>query len=304
MSYFYLITYRLKLNEYLPFNKLCSIIYSEILVLSNFENTLKTIFKMHNYVKLYLRAISRVLPTFLMAPFDAQKRQRINEIYALYQPKHIDVEFPIDPYIIPKTDILEIIGDDKCIYDGVYECGFGHITEFELKTICQIVNKVKPKTIFEIGTFEGRTTLNMALNAPEANIYTLDLPVSGLEAVESKVEVGEIAYINKDVSGSRFIGKSVAQQIHQLLGDSATFDFSPFYDSIDLMFIDGSHAHDYVLNDTEKALKLIKKGGIILWHDYTNWDGVRDAINGLYKDDSRFVTLKHIGGTSILMMQV
>jgi predicted O-methyltransferase YrrM len=259
---------------------------------------------MYNFLKLYSGAFKRVVSTFMMSPFDAQKRQRLNEIYALYQPKRVDVEFPVDLYIIPKTDILEIIGNDECIYDGVYECGFGHITEFELKTICQIVNKFKPKTIFEIGTFEGRTTLNMALNAKGANIYTLDLPASGLEAVESKVEAGEVAYINKDISGSRFIGKPVAKQIQQLLGDSATFDFSPFYDSIDLMFIDGSHAYDYVLNDTEKALKLIKKGGIILWHDYTNWDGVRDAINGLYKDDNRFTKVRHIGGTSILMMQV
>jgi predicted O-methyltransferase YrrM len=259
---------------------------------------------MYNFIKLYLGATKRVLSTFLGAPFDAQKRHKINEIYTLFQSKIGEVEFPIDPYIIPKTDILEISGKDECIYDGVDECGFGHITEFELKVICQIVNKFNPKTIFEIGTFEGRTTLNMALNAPGANIYTLDLPKSGLEEVESKVEAGEIAYINKDISGSRFIGKPVAKQIQQLLGDSATFDFSPFYGSIDLMFIDGSHAYDYVLNDTEKALKITKKGGIILWHDYTNWDGVRDAINGLYKNDNRFTKVRHIGGTSILMMQV
>ena len=259
---------------------------------------------MIHFLKLCAGTTRRVLSTILMCPFDAQKRQRIKEIYTLYQPTPIDNQFPVDPYIVPKTDIFEITGEDACLYDGVDKCGFGHITEFELKVICQIVKKFNPKTIFEIGTFEGRTTLNMALNAPEANVYTLDLPASGLAAVVSKVEAGEIAYIDKDVSGSRFIGKPVAHRIKQLLGDSSTFDFSPFYNTVELMFIDGSHAYDYVLNDTEKALKLIKKGGVILWHDYTNWDGVRDAINGLYKLDSRFAKAKHIGGTSILMMQV
>lgn len=259
---------------------------------------------MFSFITLYLGTLKRVITTLILSPFDPQKRTKLNEIYALYAPKSDATLFPTDPYIVPKTDILEISGKDECVYDGVDECGFGHITEFELKAICQIVAKLKPKNIFEIGTFQGRTTLNIALNAPQSKVYTLDLPASGLDNVKSKVEAGEIAYIDKQVSGERFIGKPAAQQIQQLFGDSATFDFSPYYNSIDLMFIDGSHAYDYVLSDTEKALKVVKKGGVILWHDYTNWEGVREAINGLYKNDDRLAKIKHIGGTSILMMEV
>src|SRR5687768_11016497 len=41
-----------------------------------------------------------------------------------------------------------------------------------LACICKVV---EPKTIFEIGTFRGRTTLNFALNSPpDCRIYTLD----------------------------------------------------------------------------------------------------------------------------------
>src|SRR6185369_3239039 len=36
----------------------------------------------------------------------------------------------------------------------------------------------------------------------------------------------------------------------------------------DLIFIDGSHAYSYVKNDTEKALRMLKEGGLLLWHDY------------------------------------
>ncbi len=43
-----------------------------------------------------------------------------------------------------------------------------------LSLICKII---KPKVVFEIGTFEGYTSFHFALNTPDdAKIYTLDLP--------------------------------------------------------------------------------------------------------------------------------
>ena len=43
---------------------------------------------------------------------------------------------------------------------------------------------------------------------------------------------------------------------------------------MDFIFVDGSHSYDYVLNDSRKALSLLRGGkGIILWHDYPGWTG-------------------------------
>ena len=36
------------------------------------------------------------------------------------------------------------------------------------------------------------------------------------------------------------------------------------------MFIDGDHSAVGVLHDSELARALIRPGGIIVWHDYTN----------------------------------
>ena len=256
---------------------------------------------MINFIKLYLGLFRRVVSSFLLSPFDEKERVRIANLYAVYQERK--VTFPEDPYIIPKTDIFEIENQDTAIYEGVDECGFGHITEFELKVICHIVRKYQPKTIFEIGTFEGRTTLNIALNtAADAKIFTLDLPASELDKTSMNIEAGEVAYVDKKESGGRFLGSPQKVKITQLYGDSGTYDFSLYADTIDFMFVDGSHAHDYVINDTEKALKMVKKGGVILWHDYTNWEGVKDVLNNFYKNHAGFSTLRHIGGTSIVMM--
>jgi predicted O-methyltransferase YrrM len=257
---------------------------------------------MLSFITLYLGTLKRVVSTLILGILSESERTRINQLYAVYQKPQ--VVFPTDPYIIPKTDVFVIDGNETAVYDGVDECGFGHITEFELKAICHIVQKYQPKKIFKIGTFEGRTTLNMALNAPDAQVFTLDLPSSELSNTKMEVEAGEVRYIDKEQSGVRFLGKPAQKQIQQLYGDSATFDFTPYHNAIDLMFIDGSHAYDYVLSDTERALKMVKKGGVILWHDYTNWEGVREGLNQYYKNDVGFAKLKHIGGTSIVMMEI
>ncbi len=47
----------------------------------------------------------------------------------------------------------------------------------ELTALAIIVSCLQPRRVVEIGTSEGRTTLNLALNAPpDAEIITVDLP--------------------------------------------------------------------------------------------------------------------------------
>ena len=254
---------------------------------------------------LYLGVLRRVGYTMTLGLGKADAHRRLLALYQAYAPPVSEEDFtPEDPYIIPKTDILELLENDSAVYEGVNECGFGHTTEFELKVISNLANHFKPKKIFEIGTFEGRTTLNMALNADTAEIITLDLPGEELENTQMKIAVGEARYVKKQRSGERFLDHPVHSRIKQVFGDSATFDFSPYHKTVDMVFIDGSHAYDYVLNDTRKAFDIIAPGGIILWHDYTNWEGVRDALNVLYRDDPRCRGIRHIGGTSIAILQV
>jgi predicted O-methyltransferase YrrM len=257
-------------------------------------------------LSLYLGVLRRVGYTMTVGLGDSNERKKLLSLYQLYAPQVSDEDLtPVDPYILPKTDILELLQNDPATYEGVNECGFGHTTEFELKVISNLVNLYKPKRIFEIGTFQGRTTLNMALNAnDDAQIFTLDLPSEELEHTQMQIAVGEARYVKKDRSGERFLEHPVRSKITQVFGDSATYDFSPYHASMDMVFIDGSHAYEYVLNDTRKALDIIRPGGTILWHDYTNWEGVRDALNELYQNDPRCKNLKHIGGTSIAILRV
>ena len=85
----------------------------------------------------------------------------------------------------------------------------------------------------------------------------------------------------------RFVysGTPVEHKITQLFGDSKQFDETPYLKQCDLIFIDGSHAYSYVKNDTEKALRMLKEGGLLLWHDYRDRNvetrGVRRYLDEL-----------------------
>ena len=157
--------------------------------------------------------------------------------------------------------------------------------------------------IVEIGTFDGRTTLNLAANsAHHLAVFTLDLPPDAQP--KYALAPGERAFVEKPRSGRHFVEAgpewaAPAKRITQLFGDSATFDFSAHHGRAGLVFVDGSHAHDYVIADTETALKLVAPKGVIVWHDYGVWEGVTRALDEI--EASRHLGLRHIRGTSLVV---
>ncbi|MGA2566813.1 MAG: class I SAM-dependent methyltransferase [Pseudolabrys sp.] len=84
----------------------------------------------------------------------------------------------------------------------------------------------------------------------------------------------------------------------QLQGDSATFDWSPYLGWAGLAFVDGSHAYDYARKDSETAMRLVRPGGIVLWHDYGVWPGVTQALDEL--EAARRRGLVNVRGSSLV----
>ena len=83
-----------------------------------------------------------------------------------------------------------------------------------------------------------------------------------------------------------------------MYGDSATFDWSPHAGRAGIVFVDGSHAYDYARKDSETALRLVRPGGVVLWHDYGVWSGVTQALEEL--EAARGLGLVNIAGTSLV----
>jgi hypothetical protein len=110
----------------------------------------------------------------------------------------------------------------------------------------------------------------------------------------------EVRYTDKAESGSRYRGTDVESQIGQLYGDSGTYDLEPYYDRMDFVFVDGSHTYEYVINDSLHAMRMLRGGqGLIVWHDYSRWDGVTRALNELQRKESFFAGLSWIEGTTL-----
>lgn len=159
------------------------------------------------------------------------------------------------------------------------------------------------KLMFEFGTCTGRTTYVWARNSPpDARIVTLTLKPGeftdyrrepGDTAGETRVALEESAFDRFYYSDTSAAGK-----ITQLFGDSKALDESPWAGRCDLVFVDGSHALSYVLSDSRKALRLVKPGGLVLWHDYRGRriPGVFEGLNQL----ARELPLVHVAKTSLV----
>lgn len=177
------------------------------------------------------------------------------------------------------------------------EAKAGNTSLLEQYLLVSIVKNFSCSTFFEIGTFDGQTAYTLAKNLPDLHIFTLDLPMEKSIEAALPISPGERRYIEKPIIGARFQGTPESSRITQLLGDSALFDFAPYCARMDAIFIDGCHDEAYVQSDTEKALSLLGKKGIVLWHDYLTYDSVTRVLEELGKT----LPLLHIQGTSLVV---
>jgi hypothetical protein len=154
--------------------------------------------------------------------------------------------------------------------------GNGGTSLLETMLIIAATRIVNAQRVFEIGTFLGGNTLNMALNLPDdARIFTLDLDEQHVVGVKQLPEDAPLTQLHlASQSSLDFAGTSVAGKISTLVGNSTTFDFSAWRNSVDLSFIDGGHDFATVKSDTENAFEMasIERPSCILWHDYRSWE--------------------------------
>ncbi len=184
---------------------------------------------------------------------------------------------------LPGEGPIQILG-----LDG----GGGGMNSQDLYALLRVVRWLKPRKIFEIGTFNGFTTAHLVMNS-QAEVYTLDLPLelatdlvdynsNDMKLLHQRDQIG-MFYQNMDVKG----------RIHQLFGDSRKFDFAPYRESADVVLIDACHHYDCVISDSRHALEILGERGAILWHDFANLIDVTRACKHLAK----VMPIMHIEGT-------
>lgn len=188
----------------------------------------------------------------------------------------------------------------------------GGISEIESCVLCAIARHAPsgPVRIFEFGTCTGKTTYLLALNArvgaagDEPKVVTLTLApdqvatyqkAGGDDPRDTHAAIKESAFTR-----FYYTGTAMEPRITQVFGDSKAFDTTGHEGVYDLVFVDGSHAKSYVESDSQRAMRMVRPGGIVAWHDYRGpWRarGVWSTLNAL----ARTHELRLIKGTSIVV---
>jgi predicted O-methyltransferase YrrM len=146
--------------------------------------------------------------------------------------------------------------------------------------ILSVAKYTNAKRILEIGTFDGFTALNLAANLDDGGeVCTLDLPHSGQPGSEPISNA-----CDTEIVGSKFRGEEEVKQIRQLWADSTTADWKEFGSPFDLILIDGCHDYPFVKSDSANAIKHVRPGGTVIWHDYGQFPDVSRAVDELARD--------------------
>ena len=142
----------------------------------------------------------------------------------------------------------------------------------DLMLLAGLAESIQNCSYFEIGTWRGESVSTVASRATLC--YTLCL------TDEEMLAMG----MHENTIQSHRLFSSDLENVTQLRGDSAHFDFAGLNRKFDLIFIDGDHHYDYILNDTRKVLEhLVHEKSVIVWHDY-----------GFYPDRVRFEVMAAI----------
>ncbi len=140
----------------------------------------------------------------------------------------------------------------------------------ELVLFGYLAGSLEDIRFFEIGTSEGRTARNVAINLRGGGSLTsMDL------APEQTNSVNKMPASQKKESllaNAKFLSnlpEAAEKKITLLRGDSSLYDFRGEIGKYDVVFVDGNHATEAVLQDAQTAKQLLRaEGGIILFHDY------------------------------------
>ncbi|MFX1277742.1 MAG: class I SAM-dependent methyltransferase [Promethearchaeota archaeon] len=139
-------------------------------------------------------------------------------------------------------------------------------SEYELSEFIKIIAKIRPKTVIEIGTFEGGTTFVFSrFSKNNAHIITIDLPTGGGGIMRGGYSRLKIPFFKLFASKNQKI-TLIRKDSHQY-STYAKVKKKLKNEKADILFIDGDHSYEGVKKDFEMYSPLVKKNGIIAFHD-------------------------------------
>jgi len=145
---------------------------------------------------------------------------------------------------------------------GIFRISPIQINE-EIAQLLNLLAELKPKTLLEIGTASGGTLfLFCQVAEPDATIISVDLPGGPFGGGYPEWRIPLYKSFAKEKQRIHLIradshDPKTLEIVKKILGDS----------KLDFLFIDGDHTYEGVKRDFEMYSPLVRKGGIIAFHD-------------------------------------
>ncbi|MFX1393423.1 MAG: class I SAM-dependent methyltransferase [Promethearchaeota archaeon] len=133
----------------------------------------------------------------------------------------------------------------------------------EISELCKIISKIRAKIILEIGTAQGGTLFLLSkLANSDSVILSIALPSVGKDQGYFSYRIPFYKSFASNNQKIRLIRKNshdpaTLVKVKKILKEK----------EIDLLFIDGDHSYEGVKQDFEMYAPLVKKNGIIAFHD-------------------------------------
>jgi cephalosporin hydroxylase len=175
--------------------------------------------------------------------------------------------------------------------------------EGELQEFLEIYKEMSPKKVAEIGSFFGGTLWFFVKNNPNIEtLISIDMPIPPSdERYNQMMECKSkwLEWIPEFTQFQQFIGDSHDVTLIETVQDNNVFN------DVDMLHIDGDHTYEGVKADFENFKSLVKKGGMIVFHDIAGIPDVAkfwNEIKTIYPEGFREII--HEGGWGIGMIIV
>lgn len=220
------------------------------------------------------------------------------ELFNSYNPRDIYEKFKL--YRKIKKDLFSILAQTCSEYPldtRLLHANHGSLKFTDAYTLKNILQKYKPATILEIGSFLGFSTRwllevskswNPQLTAIDPNIRhrIFDDPRSFAEKLNSEflpnnleIVTGFFGHYDDNIyyDYEHYQPKQTREYVDKLATSRERIDKN-WNRKFEFIFIDGDHSYKSVMNNFDIAVELLEENGCIAFHDALTWEGVDKAL--------------------------
>jgi predicted O-methyltransferase YrrM len=167
----------------------------------------------------------------------------------------------------------------------------GWLTDEEGEALYDLARACTGKgAIVEIGSWKGKSTVCLGLGSQEGK----SVPVYAIDP-HADYRFGDFK-TNVERAGIAELVRPIAS-----LSQAAADDFQ---EPIELLFVDGSHEYDLVLEDFEKWVPKVVEGGWVAFHDTTWTKGPRKVVGSAIYRSRRFKDVRFVVGSTTVGRKV